>query len=102
MGRILVTEKLAERGLDLLRQAGHDVDVQLGLDPAALEAAIVGAHGLIIRSATQVTAELIAAADELQVVGRAGVGLDNVDTVASTDHGVMVVNAPESNVTSAA
>lgn len=102
MGRILVTEKLAERGLDLLRQAGHDVDVQLGLDPAALEAAIVGAHGLIIRSATQVTAELIAAADELQVVGRAGVGLDNVDTEAATSAGIMVANAPTSNSVSAA
>jgi len=102
MARILVTEKLAERGLDLLRNEGHEVDVQLGLDPAGLCEAIVGAHGLIIRSATQVTAEVIEAADVLQVVGRAGVGLDNVDTEAATAAGVMVANAPTSNSVSAA
>jgi D-3-phosphoglycerate dehydrogenase / 2-oxoglutarate reductase len=62
----------------------------------------VGAHALIIRSATQVTAELLAAADELMVVGRAGIGLDNVDVVAATARGVMVVNAPQSNIISAA
>jgi len=102
MARILVTEAIAEGGLDRLRAAGHTVDVQQGLSPAELATAIVGAHALIIRSATQVTAELLAAADELMVVGRAGIGLDNVDVVAATTRGVMVVNAPQSNVISAA
>lgn len=102
MARILVTEEIAETGLDQLRSAGHDVDVQLGLDPEQLAVAIKGAHGLIIRSATTVTAELLAAADEMVVVGRAGVGLDNVDVDAATKAGVMVVNAPQSNVVSAA
>lgn len=102
MSRILVTEEIADGGLDRLRSAGHTVDVQLGLSPEQLLAAIAGAHGLIIRSSTQVTAEVLAAADELIVVGRAGIGLDNVDVAAATAKGVMVVNAPQSNIISAA
>jgi D-3-phosphoglycerate dehydrogenase len=100
MARILVTEEIAEGGLDRLRAAGHDVDVQLDL--AQLPAAIVGAHALIIRSATQVTAELLELGSDLIVVGRAGIGLDNVDVDAATRRGVMVVNAPQSNIISAA
>ncbi len=102
MARVLITEKLAERGLDLLRKAGHEVDVQLDLSPEQLLAAVQGAQGIIIRSATQITEEVIAAADQLMVVGRAGVGLDNVDTEAATKSGVMVANAPTSNAVSAA
>lgn len=102
MARILVTEAIADGGLDRLRGAGHTVDVRLGLGPDELRTAIVGAHALIIRSATQVTAELLAAAGELMVVGRAGIGLDNVDVTAATTRGVMVVNAPQSNIISAA
>jgi D-3-phosphoglycerate dehydrogenase len=102
VARVLVTETIAASGLDLLRDAGHDVDVQEGLDPAALLEAIAGAQGLIIRSATKVTAEVIEAGSDLVVVGRAGVGLDNVDVDAATAQGVMVVNAPESNILSAA
>ena len=102
MARILVTEAIAEGGLDRLREAGHTVDVRLGLAPDELIGAIQGAHALIIRSATQVTAQLLAAADELMVVGRAGIGLDNVDVHAATARGVMVVNAPQSNIISAA
>jgi D-3-phosphoglycerate dehydrogenase len=100
MSRILVTEEIADGGLDRLRAAGHVVDVQLDL--SKLDEAIVGAHALIIRSATQVTAELLEKADELIVVGRAGIGLDNVDVAAATKRGVMVVNAPQSNIVSAA
>jgi D-3-phosphoglycerate dehydrogenase len=102
MARVLVTEKLAERGLALLAQAGHDVDVQLELTPDALLAVLPGAHALIIRSATQVTAEALEAGTDLVVVGRAGIGLDNVDVEAATRRGVMVVNAPQSNILSAA
>jgi D-3-phosphoglycerate dehydrogenase len=102
VARVLVTETIAASGLDLLRDAGHEVDVQEGLDPAALLEAIAGAQGLIIRSATKVTAEVIEAGSDLVVVGRAGVGLDNVDVDAATAQGVMVVNAPESNILSAA
>ncbi|HVF76262.1 MAG TPA: phosphoglycerate dehydrogenase [Acidimicrobiales bacterium] len=102
MARILVSEQLAERGLSALRAAGHDVDEQLGLSPSDLLDAVKGAHALIIRSATQVTAEVLEAGPDLVVVGRAGIGLDNVDVAAATRRGVMVVNAPQSNILSAA
>jgi D-3-phosphoglycerate dehydrogenase / 2-oxoglutarate reductase len=102
MARILVTEAIADGGLDRLRAVGHDVDVQTDLSSDDLVRAIKGVHALIIRSATQVTADVLAAADELIVVGRAGIGLDNVDVSAATDRGVMVVNAPQSNIISAA
>jgi len=102
MARVLVTEKLAQRGLDQLAEAGHEVDVRLGLSPEELLSAVVGAHALIIRSATTVTAEVLAAGSDLVVVGRAGIGLDNVDVPAATARGVMVVNAPQSNILSAA
>ncbi len=102
MARILVTEKLAQRGLDQMAVAGHEVDVRLGLDADGLLAALPGAAALVIRSATKVTAEVLAGAPDLVVVGRAGVGLDNVDVPAATARGVMVVNAPESNILSAA
>jgi D-3-phosphoglycerate dehydrogenase len=102
MARILVTEAIAESGLQRLLGAGHAVDVQLGLSRSELLAAVEGAEALIIRSATTVDSELLAAAERLLVVGRAGIGLDNVDLDAATARGVMVVNAPESNVISAA
>lgn len=102
MARILVTEEIAEGGLDRLRAAGHDVVVNTSIPAEALPAALAGVHALIIRSATQVTAEVLAAATDLMVVGRAGIGLDNVDVEAATTRGVMVVNAPQSNIVSAA
>jgi D-3-phosphoglycerate dehydrogenase / 2-oxoglutarate reductase len=102
MARVLVTEKLAETGLDDLRKAGHEVDVQLGLSPEELLSAIKGAHALIVRSATQVSAEVLEAGTDLVIVGRAGVGVDNVDVAAATKRGVMVANAPGSNALSTA
>ena len=102
MARILVTEEIAEAGLGRLRAAGHEVDIRLGLDDEGLLDALQGAAALIIRSATRVTAEVLDAVDGLLVVGRAGIGLDNVDVRAATRNGVMVVNAPLSNSVSAA
>ncbi|MFT5978551.1 MAG: D-3-phosphoglycerate dehydrogenase [Candidatus Azotimanducaceae bacterium] len=102
MARILVTEEIADGGLERLRQAGHDVDIQIGKSAEELLTIIPGAAALIIRSATQVDAELLAVANNLMVVGRAGIGLDNVDVAAATKQGVMVVNAPQSNIVSAA
>jgi D-3-phosphoglycerate dehydrogenase len=102
MARILVTEPIADGGLDRLRAAGHTVEVRLQLAPDELLDAVAGAEALIIRSATQVDAAVIAAGTELVVVGRAGIGLDNVDVAAATARGVMVVNAPQSNIISAA
>ena len=85
-----------------MRDAGHTVDVQLHLTPETLLPAVQGAHALVIRSQTDVTEEVLEAGRDLVVVGRAGIGLDNVDVEAATRRGVMVVNAPHSNVVSAA
>jgi D-3-phosphoglycerate dehydrogenase / 2-oxoglutarate reductase len=102
MARILVTDEIAEAGLGRLRAAGHDVDVRLGLAAEDLADAVAGSQALIIRSATRVTEDVLAAGSDLVVVGRAGIGLDNVDVEAATRRGVMVVNAPQSNIVSAA
>ena len=100
--RVLVTERIAPRGVEALRAAGFEVDEQLDLSPSELADAVRGAAAIIVRSATRVTADVLDAADDLVVVGRAGIGLDNVDVAAATRRGVMVVNAPQSNVLSAA
>jgi D-3-phosphoglycerate dehydrogenase len=100
--RVLVTEPLAQVGLDALSAAGFDVDVRPGLSADELTSAVVGASALIIRSATKVDEAVLDAGTDLVVVGRAGIGLDNVDVAAATRRGVMVVNAPQSNVLSAA
>ncbi len=98
---VLIAEELAPAALDVL---ADDFDVQHvdGTDRAALLAALATAHAVIVRSATQVDAEAIAAAPHLQVIARAGVGLDNIEVPAATARGVMVVNAPTSNIVSAA
>src|SRR5690606_2689536 len=98
---VLVAEEISEAGLAVL---GADFEVRHtdGSNRTALLSAIGEAEALIIRSATQVDAEVIAAAPKLRVIARAGVGLDNVDVEAATKAGVMVVNAPTSNITSAA
>jgi D-3-phosphoglycerate dehydrogenase len=100
--RVLVTEPLAQIGLEALAAAGFDVDVRTGLSAEELTSAVAGASALIIRSATKVDEAVLDAGTDLVVVGRAGIGLDNVDVAAATRRGVMVVNAPQSNVLSAA
>ena len=99
--RILVTEKLADRGLDLLRE-DFDVDVRLDLAEAGLAEAIEPYDALVVRSQTRVDAAAIEAGANLKVIGRAGIGVDNVDVEAATRRGVLVVNAPQSNILSAA
>lgn len=100
--RVLITEELAPSAVETLSAAGYEPDVRLGLDAGQLTDAVKGAAAIIVRSATKVTADLIDAADDLVVVGRAGIGIDNIDVEAATRKGVMVVNAPQSNVISAA
>lgn len=99
--RVLVTEKLSDAGIDLLRR-DFQVDVRPELAVDGLVEAIAPYDALVVRSQTQVTADVIAAAENLKVVARAGIGLDNVDVEAATRRGVMVVNAPQSNIVSAA
>ncbi len=102
MARILVTEQIADNGLQMLRDAGHTVDEMLDLSPEQLLEEVRTADALVIRSATKVTQDVLEATSTLQVVGRAGIGLDNVDVAVATKRGVMVVNAPQSNILSAA
>ena len=94
--RLLITEPIAQEGIDLLRYELPEaqIDVRLDLSPEHLQALIGSYTALIIRSQTRVTGELLAAAPHLQVVGRAGSGLDNIDLNAAIRHGVLVVNAP--------
>jgi D-3-phosphoglycerate dehydrogenase len=99
---VVVAERIAESGLDRLRAAGFEVRECSDLDRVSLFAALADAKGLIVRSATSVDRELLTAAPHLTVVARAGVGLDNVDLACATERGVLVANAPESNVLSAA
>ncbi len=98
MPKVLVTDSLADQGVELLEQtAGIEVVNKPGTSPEELLELIGDAEGLIIRSATKVTAEVLARAEKLKVVGRAGIGVDNIDVPAATDHGVVVVNTPEGN-----
>jgi D-3-phosphoglycerate dehydrogenase len=99
--KVLVTEKLSAAGLERLREQA-DVDVKLDLAPEELASTIESYDAVVIRSATKVDSSIIEAGHNLKVVGRAGIGLDNVDVDAATRSGVLVVNAPQSNVLSAA
>lgn len=99
--RILVKEEIAESGVALLR-ARFDVDSGTDWTDAQLAERIGDYHGILIRSATKLTGELIAGADNLRVIGRAGIGVDNVDVEAATRRGIIVANAPQSNILAAA
>ncbi len=101
MHRILVTEPIAQEGLELLGREAY-VELRSGLTPADLVALLEGYHGLVIRSKTVVTEEVIAAAPSLVVIGRAGTGVDNLDLDAATRRGIVVVNAPYGNTVSVA
>jgi D-3-phosphoglycerate dehydrogenase / 2-oxoglutarate reductase len=99
--KVLVTERLAERGIELLREE-FEVDILLGLGHEELLERIGDYDGLIVRSTTKVTAEVIERAESLKAIGRAGIGVDNIDVEAATKRGVLVANAPESNTVAAA
>ena len=101
--RVLVSDPISDKGVDALRNApGITVDVNTGLQPEELLAIIGDYHGLVVRSQTKVTPEVFAAAKNLKVIGRAGVGVDNIDRAAATDHGVVVMNTPSGNTVSTA
>src|SRR5262245_16617490 len=101
--RVLLTDSLGPEGLEKLRgQPELEIDARPGIKPDELLAAIRGAHGLIIRSGAKVTADVLGHADKLRVIGRAGIGVDNVDVDAATKRGIVVMNTPGgSNVTTA-
>jgi len=101
--KVLIADTLSEDGVKLLRgEPGLSVDVKTGLSPKELAAIIEPYEGLVVRSATKVTAEVIARATHLKVIGRAGVGLDNVDAEAATKRGIIVMNVPAGNTISTA
>jgi len=99
--RILVAEEIADSGVDLLRES-FDVDVKVGLGPAQLIEVIGDYEAILIRSATTLDAATIDAATRMKVIGRAGIGVDNVDVEAATRRGIVVANAPQSNIVAAA
>ena len=101
--RVLVSDPISEKGVDAMRSAPEiSVDVNTGLKPDELLKIIGDYHGLVIRSETKVTPEVFAAAKNLKAIGRAGVGVDNIDRSAATDHGVVVMNTPSGNTISTA
>jgi D-3-phosphoglycerate dehydrogenase / 2-oxoglutarate reductase len=99
--KVLVKEKIADSGVNMLRER-FAVDVGIDWSDEELAERIGGYHGILIRSATQLTADLIGRADNLRVIGRAGIGVDNVDVEAATKRGIIVANAPQSNIIAAA
>ena len=100
--KVLISDNLAPIGEQILSDTGLEVDNKAGLSPDELLKIIPDYDGLVIRSATKVTAEVIEAAPNLKVVGRAGIGLDNVDVATASKHGIIVMNAPDGNATTAA
>jgi D-3-phosphoglycerate dehydrogenase len=102
MPRVLISDKLETGGLDLLRQAGIELDERHGLKGADLQEAIRAADGVIVRSGTRITAELLENPGKLRAVVRAGVGVDNIDVAAATRRGIVVMNTPGGNTVSTA
>src|SRR5229473_3285450 len=97
MAKVLIADALSPRALEIFRERGVDADVKVGLKPDALKEIIDGYDGLAVRSATKVTRPLIERAANLKVIGRAGIGVDNVDVPAATQRGIVVMNTPHGN-----
>jgi len=100
--KILVSDKLDADGLKILENSGFPVDVKTGMNEDELCSVIGGYDCIIIRSGTKVTAKVLASADKLKVIGRAGVGVDNIDVPTATEKGILVMNTPAANILSAA
>src|SRR5699024_8035170 len=101
--RVLISDPLSEDGIYPLTEAGNiEVDMITDLTPDQLIEKIVDYDALLVRSQTKVTREIIESAKKLKIIGRAGVGVDNIDLEAATENGVIVVNAPDGNTNSAA
>ncbi len=102
--KILIADRVAQEGIDLLRAQlpTAQIDERPGLKPEQLKAIIGDYTALVVRSETKVTGDILAAATQMKIVGRAGVGVDNIDTEAATRHGIIVVNSPTGNIVAAA
>jgi len=97
MNNIIISDKLSKEGIDILEQAGFKVDCKYDLSPEELKNVIADYEAIVIRSGTKLTSDIIEKADKLKVIGRAGVGVDNVDIEAATKKGIIVMNAPGGN-----
>src|SRR4030066_1903396 len=95
--KVLVSDSISPKGIEILKKAGLEVDVKTGLKPEELKKEISKYNALIVRSATKVTSDIISAAENLKVIGRAGSGLDNVDKDVATKRGIVVMNTPGGN-----
>ena len=97
MPKVLISDQLSPAAVQIFKDRGVEVDVKPGLTKEELKSIIGRYDGLAIRSATKVTADLLTAATHLKVIGRAGIGVDNVDIAASTARGIIVMNTPHGN-----
>ena len=97
MAKVLIADKLSPKASEIFEERGVEVDTKVGLSPEELRAVIGGYDGLAVRSATKVTADILEATDRLRVIGRAGIGVDNIDVAAATQRGVVVMNTPYGN-----
>ncbi|HEX9907860.1 MAG TPA: phosphoglycerate dehydrogenase [Thermoplasmata archaeon] len=100
--KVLVADEISKNGIEMLKSQGYHVDVKLGLKEDELVKIMGGYDVLLVRSATKATRKVIEAAKNLKVIGRAGIGVDNIDVEAATERGVLVMNAPSGNVISTA
>ncbi|MGH7095700.1 MAG: hypothetical protein ACREFB_19485 [Stellaceae bacterium] len=97
MPKVLIADALSPRAVAVFAERGIETDFKVGMKPAELAACIGEYDGLAVRSATKVTAALLAGAGRLKIIGRAGIGVDNIDVPAATQHGIVVINTPYGN-----
>ena len=97
MPKVLIADKMSLMAAELLGARGIDVEVEVGLSPGDLVKRLDGCDGLLVRSATKVTADVIGQAPSLRAIGRAGIGVDNIDLAAATKRGIVVMNTPGGN-----
>ena len=97
MAKVLVSDPIADKGIDILEEAGFDIVYNPNPSDDELQAHASDAHAWVVRSGTKITPELLKDASNLQVIGRAGVGVDNIDIQEATNRGVVVKNNPEGN-----
>src|SRR5882672_3753244 len=102
MPRVFISDEVGAGGVEMLQQSGLEVDNRPGLKDAALQEAVQAADGMIVRSGTRVTAELLERPGKLRAIVRAGVGVDNIDVGAATRRGILVMNTPGGNTVSTA
>lgn len=100
--RVLIADDMSKKAVDILSNAGFSVDVKTGMKPEELAAVIGQYHGVGVRSASKITAATLASPGKLKIIGRAGVGVDNIDVKAASEKGILVINTPQGNAAAAA